>query len=156
MITIPSKINKVEFQCQQVTKEMQGIQINGSIIWSIYRMDEGPYIAYKRLGSDITSNSPKTANTNLVSQASAIVRSVISNATLKQMLSDRTYIRDEVVSGMKSQVQGWGIWLESVEITDVKIMSSTLFKDLQAEFREQKKKDATCFTADIEDTIHDE
>ena len=69
------------------------------------------------------------------------------------MLTDRKTIRDEVITNMKDQVQGWGVWLESVEITDVKIMSGTLFKDLQAEFRENKKKDAEIYTSEINDQI---
>lgn len=54
---------------------------------------------------------------------------------------------------MTEQCKGWGIHIESVEITDVKCMSAALFKDLQAEFREQKKKDASCFTQDINNEI---
>ena len=38
---------------------------------------------------------------------------------------------------LQDQLKGWGIWLESVEITEVKISSDKLFKDLQAEFREE-------------------
>jgi hypothetical protein len=37
---------------------------------------------------------------------------------------------------LKDQFKGWGIWLETVEITEVKISSDRLFKDLQAEFRQ--------------------
>lgn len=142
----PAKVNKVEFATQQVTTEMQGVQVSGALIWTIYRLGDGPFKAYKNLGSDLTKKIPKTANENLIAQASAIVRSVIANATLREMLTDRKKIRDEVILNMKDQVKGWGVWLETVEITDVKIMSGTLFKDLQAEFRENKKKDATIYT----------
>lgn len=57
------------------------------------------------------------------------------------------------MSNMKEQVKGWGIWLETVEITDVRIASGTLFSNLQSEFREIKKKDAKIYTADINDKI---
>merc|ERR1719498_1045152 len=33
----PAKVNKVEFATQQVTTEMQGVQVSGAIIWTIYR-----------------------------------------------------------------------------------------------------------------------
>jgi len=36
-------------------------------------------------------------------------------------------------------VNGWGIWLESVEITDVQILSKTLFSNLQVKFREENR-----------------
>jgi len=35
--------------------------------------------------------------------------------------------------------KGWGIWIETVEITDVRIMSTSLFKNMQAEFRSATK-----------------
>ena len=38
---------------------------------------------------------------------------------------------------LKDQFKGWGIWLETVEITEVTISSQRLFKDLQAEFRQE-------------------
>lgn len=40
---------------------------------------------------------------------------------------------------LQSQLTGWGIWLETVEISEVKICSNTLFEDLQAEFRQNAK-----------------
>ena len=46
-------------------------------------------------------------------------------------------MRDNVKNGLKDQLKGWGIWLETVEITEVTISSNKLFKDLQAEFRQE-------------------
>lgn len=40
---------------------------------------------------------------------------------------------------LKDQFKGWGVWLESVEITEVRISSTRLFNDLQAEFRQQTR-----------------
>jgi len=39
---------------------------------------------------------------------------------------------------IKTQVTGWGVWVETIEITEVKISSSNLFNNLQAEFRNKK------------------
>jgi len=40
---------------------------------------------------------------------------------------------------LERPLKGWGIWLESVEITEVRISSKTLFEELQAEFRNETK-----------------
>merc|ERR1712050_714419 len=37
---------------------------------------------------------------------------------------------------MMETTKGWGVWLETLEITDVQICSKALFEDLQAEFRQ--------------------
>ena len=40
---------------------------------------------------------------------------------------------------LKDQFKGWGIWLETVEITEVRISSDKLFTDLHAEFRQDTR-----------------
>ena len=47
-------------------------------------------------------------------------------------------------------VQGWGVWLETVEITDVLISSSKLFKDMQTGFREEQEKKAVTQRMEVE------
>ena len=48
---------------------------------------------------------------------------------------------------------GWGVWLETVEITDVKICSSKLFKDLQCKFREDQNYQATIQKNEVDHEI---
>lgn len=151
----PSRVNKVEFNTQQVTKEMQGVSVSGIIVWSINRNGDGPYAAYKNLGNDLAHTVPKTANDNLVSMASAIVRSCIANSTIDEMLRNRKVVRDAIRKEMFEVVKGWGVWLETIEITDVKISSGSLFKDLQADFRESKRKEAEVQTMIIENEIYE-
>lgn len=40
---------------------------------------------------------------------------------------------------MTDVVRGWGVWVEAIEITDVKILSSSLFSNMQSKFREDQK-----------------
>mmetsp|Transcript_35533 Transcript_35533/g.47998 ORF Transcript_35533/g.47998 Transcript_35533/m.47998 type:complete len:170 (-) Transcript_35533:643-1152(-) len=138
----PSKVNKISFSAQQVTKEMQGIEVYCMMVWQVYREGDGPFKALKSLGNDLKSGTPSTANDNLIRIASAIVRNQIANATIDQVLTDRAFMRDAIRKEMGKLVQGWGVWLETVEITDVKIMSGSLFRNLQTEFRETNRKDA--------------
>lgn len=62
---------------------MQGLKVSGMIIWTIYRLEDGPYRAFKCLGPDLKKKTPQTANDNLIAQASAIVRSCIANTEMK-------------------------------------------------------------------------
>lgn len=50
-------------------------------------------------------------------------------------------------------VKNWGVWLETVEITDVVISSGSLFKDLQAEFRENMKKESELYKMVVQSEI---
>ncbi len=62
MACFPSKVNKVNFHTEQVTKEMQGIKVSGMLVWSIYREGDGPMKAFKNLGDDLSKENPTTAN----------------------------------------------------------------------------------------------
>ena len=55
---------------------------------------------------------------------------------MDEVLRNRNHLRDSMRNDLKDQFKGWGIWLETVEITEVTISSDRLFKDLQAEFRQ--------------------
>jgi hypothetical protein len=70
----PAKMNQVSFESEQVTTEMQGVKVTGNLFWRIDEREDGPFKAYTNLGADISSDNPKTANSNLQQQASAIVR----------------------------------------------------------------------------------
>lgn len=85
--------------------------------------------------------------------ASAIVRSRIANSTVDDILKNRHMLRDAIRNEMFEVVKGWGVWLETVEITDVKILSSCLFKDMQCKFREDQNKAATCLKLDVDTEI---
>lgn len=70
------------------------------------------------------------ANKTLVEMSNSIVRHRIANSTIEQILTQRENIRKEIKDSVNKVCNGWGIWLESVEITDVKILSKTLFSNL--------------------------
>ena len=46
------------------------------------------------------------------------------------MITNRKLLRDAIRKEMFDVVKGWGVWLETIEITGVTICSSSLFKDL--------------------------
>jgi flotillin len=121
---------------------MQGIQMSATLVWTINRTGDGPFLAFKNLGSDLNSNNPKTANDALISMSSAIVRSCIANSTIEEMMRDRKGIQNKIKEEMFQVVKGWGVWLETMEVTEVKISSSSLFKDLQTSYRETVRRDA--------------
>ena len=100
------------------------------IIWTIYREGEGPFKAYRNLGSDLNSQTPVMANQTLQEMSNSIIRHRIANSTIEDILTKREEIRNEMKKEMNKVVNGWGVWLESVEITDVKILSNNLFKNL--------------------------
>lgn len=129
VVKFPSAIQRVEFSARNVTKEMQGVQIEGIAFWSVYRYENGPFNCYKYMygGAD--------ANTSVQTMCESIMRSQIANSSLDEVLRQRNKLKKKMKDELQNQLTGWGIWLESVDLKDVKISSTTLFEDLQAPFR---------------------
>ena len=50
-------------------------------------------------------------------------------------MKDRLVLRDAMKKDLEQQLKGWGIWLETVELTEVKICSNTLFENMQTKFK---------------------
>lgn len=77
--------------------------------------------------------------------SSAIVRNCIANSTIDQILKNRDKLRSDIKEKLSPITSGWGVWLDSIEIIDVKILSGSLYSNLQCKFREDQN-----FTAKIQ------
>ena len=141
-VKFPSKIHKVNFNAQQVTKEMQGVEVSGVILWSINPKNDLPFKAVMYLGKDLTKSNAQTAKDNLAEMCAAIVSHNVANSTIDEVVKNRDLLRNSITKGISSLIEGWGCLVESVEITDVRILSSSLFKNLQVNYREEQRKKA--------------
>lgn len=47
--------------------------------------------------------------------------------SIDEILKNRARMRDAIKSEMQELLSGWGVWLETCEILDVKIVSASLF-----------------------------
>lgn len=83
----------------------------------------------------------------------SIVRHQIANHSLDEILTNRNLLRDKMKKELQNQLTGWGIWLETVEFTNVRICSKTLFEDLQAEFRQEEHLKAEKVRMETTNTI---
>lgn len=88
--------------------------------------------------------------------AVAIVRDRVANMSLNDILKNRNKLRSGIKEEIQKLLAGWGIWLETVEIQDVKILSSSLFRNLQTEFREKSRIEAETISARINKQITEE
>ena len=138
----PSRVHKVTFMSDQMTQEKQGVKVTGMLVWGINRVDDGPMRAFKNLGEDLSSDNPRQANEHLVELGNAILRNQIANSTLDEIMTNRRKLRNAIRDEMMEVVHGWGVWLETVEITEVMISSNELFKNMQSEFREEQSRKA--------------
>lgn len=129
----------------------------GVLIWSVYREEDGPFRCYKSFGDDLKqARGPQTPNQKLENMVVSIIRDRIANMTINDILKNRSKLRNGVKEEMQKIITGWGIWLETCEVVDVKIASNSLFKNLQTEFREKSRQDAEKIQGEINNTIRQE
>jgi regulator of protease activity HflC (stomatin/prohibitin superfamily) len=69
-------------------------------VWTINRADDGPMKAYKNLGSDLSSDEPKTANALISNMASAVIRNEIANKTMMEIMADRETMKELIVKNL--------------------------------------------------------
>jgi regulator of protease activity HflC (stomatin/prohibitin superfamily) len=152
----PSRLVKIDVKTQQVTKEMQGLEVSSMIEWTVDKEGEGPMKAFKNLGQDLASREPRTANSMLSDMCSSILRAQISNSTIQEVIKNRQELREKIIKDMSEIVKGWGVHLETVEVTDVRILSGTLFSNMQTKFREQNRKTAEIQAMTVNNEIEEE
>ena len=129
----------------------------GVLIWSVYREEDGPFRCYKSFGDDMKQpRGPLTPNQKLENMVVSIIRDRIANMTINDILKNRSKLRNGVKEEMQKIITGWGIWLETCEVVDVKIASNSLFKNLQTEFREKSRQEAEKIYGEINNTIRQE
>jgi len=129
---------------------MSGLEVSAMICWVVNRQGYGPMKAYVSLGKELEQNEPTTANELISKMASSVIRSQISNSTTDDILKNRDMLREAIKTEISKVTLGWGVWLETIEITDARILSKGLFQDLQCTFLEDNNKKATLLKIDVD------
>mmetsp|Transcript_41594 Transcript_41594/g.35017 ORF Transcript_41594/g.35017 Transcript_41594/m.35017 type:complete len:136 (+) Transcript_41594:319-726(+) len=111
--------------------------------------------AYKNLGEDLKLTVPHSANEKLISMSNAILRNYIANKELKSIMTDRVELRNQIRKEMTDITKSWGVWIETVEITNVEICSDALFKNMQTYYRENIQKEADIIRNTIKNNIEE-
>lgn len=85
--------------------------------------------------------------------ASSVIRNQIANSTTDEILKNRDKLRTAIKDEIGKVTIGWGVWLETIEILDAKILSKSLFNDLQCTFLEDNNKKATLLKLDVDNQL---
>jgi len=70
-------------------------------------------------------------------------------------MTDRQILRDTIRKEIGKITKDWGVWIETVEITNVEICSDTLFKNMQTKYRETIQKEADIIRNTIKNRIEE-
>ncbi|MBN2443671.1 MAG: SPFH domain-containing protein [Spirochaetales bacterium] len=133
-LRVPASVETLYFKTDNANMHYQGIGIEGYASW---RIDPSrPEKAMTTL--DFFDEDDPMARTNSELQTICIeaVRHVISNMSIDDALKKKDEIAENLISQLNEVEKKWGIIFDQVGIESVRIMSSTLFENLQSEYRD--------------------
>ncbi len=134
-VIIPSIVSNIPFIADQITKENQGVEVSGFAIWKV----SDPTKIYLHFDFSEGEKPINTVNVFLKDVVESAIRHQVANMTIEEVLRKRGSIILKLKNELEYISNQWGISIETIEIKNVKIMSSQLFHNMQATFRNQVK-----------------
>ncbi|WP_163862294.1 SPFH domain-containing protein [Myxococcus eversor] len=147
---VPTSIQRLQFTADQVTSEKVGVQVTGL---AVYRIAD-PLVAFRMLNFSFPERAQEKLAELLREMFVGAARRLVANLSVEECLSRRkegiaTELMREiapVLSGkgrLEDSVDaGWGVLLDTIEIQDVRVLSSTVFENMQARFRREQERQA--------------
>ncbi|MEP7120272.1 MAG: SPFH domain-containing protein [Byssovorax sp.] len=147
---VPTTVQKLRFSADQVTREKVGVEITGL---AVYRIAE-PLIAFRMLNFSFPERAQQKLEEMLIEMFAGATRRLVANLTVDECLSRRKegiaaeLMREiaPVVSGQgridDETDMGWGVIIDTIEIQDVRILSSAVFSNMQARYRQTQELEA--------------
>ncbi|MFP2928370.1 SPFH domain-containing protein [Pyxidicoccus sp. 3LG] len=147
---VPTSIQRLQFTADQVTSEKVGVQVTGL---AVYRISD-PLVAFRMLNFSFPERAQEKLAELLREMFVGAARRLVANLSVEECLSKRKegiaaeLMREiaPVVAG-KGKLEdqsdaGWGVILDTIEIQDVRVLSSTVFENMQARFRREQERQA--------------
>jgi flotillin len=147
---VPTSIQRLQFTADQVTNEKVGVAVTGL---AVYRIAD-PLVAFRMLNFSFPERAQEKLAELLREMFVGAARRLVANMSVEECLSRRKEgIASElmreiapVVAG-KGKLEdqsdaGWGVILDTIEIQDVRVLSSTVFENMQARFRREQERQA--------------
>lgn len=144
---VPASVQTLYFTTDNANVDYQGIGIEGYASWRIN--PETPEVAIKTLDFYDADNPTARTNEELKTICVEAVRHVISNMSIADALKKKDEIAQNLKDQLKSIEKKWGIVFDQVGIEKVRIMSASLFEQMQSQYRDslrlevEKKRIAT-------------
>ena len=147
---VPTTVQRLRFMADQVTQEKVGVQVTGL---AVYRIAD-PMIAFRMLNFSFPERASEKLEYMLGEMFVGAARRLVANLTVEQCLTKRKegiaaeLMREiaPVVSGSgrvdDATMKGWGVVIDTIEIQDVRILSQTVFANMQARFRQEQERHA--------------
>ncbi|WP_241759198.1 SPFH domain-containing protein [Pyxidicoccus parkwayensis] len=147
---VPTSIQRLQFTADQVTNEKVGVAVTGL---AVYRIAD-PLVAFRMLNFSFPERAQEKLAELLREMFVGAARRLVANMSVEECFSKRKEgiaaelmheIAPVVAGKGKLEDQsdaGWGVIIDTIEIQDVRVLSSTVFENMQARFRREQERQA--------------
>ena len=147
---VPTTIQRLRFSADQITSEKVGVAVTGI---AVYRIAE-PIMAGQMLNFCFPERASEKLEELLREMFVGAARRLVANLTVDECLTRRkegiaTELMREIAPVLGGQGragdethQGWGVVLDTIEIQDVRVLSASVFANMQAPFRAELERRA--------------
>ena len=147
---VPTTVQRLQFVADQVTSEKVGVQVTGLAVYRI----AAPLIAFRMLNFSYPERAQQKLEDLLVEMFVGAARRLVANLTVEACLTRR---KEGLASELMREIaplvagtgrpddatgRGWGVVLATFEIQDVRVLSETVFANLQARYRNEQAQKA--------------
>jgi hypothetical protein len=146
---LPATTNSISFAADQITAENQGVEVSGFGIWKINATER----TIMNFDFDAAGGAIEKIGDNLKDVVESAIRHHVANMTIEDVLRKRGSIILQLKQELAYIAEQWGIAIETVEIKNVRIMSKTVFANMQAKFRDAVRLESETSSLETEKQI---
>ena len=146
---VPSAVSTISFSADQITKENQGIQVDGFAIWKIVQ----PEKTYLNFDFDLQEEALEKINEYLKEVVTSAIRHKVATMSIEEVLRKRGTIILQLKQELAYISEQWGLEIETIEIKNVLIMSEQLFSNMQATHRDTVRLESEISSLRVEQEI---
>ena len=159
-MVVPAAMQTIGVVANCISKEKQGINVLAYVQWQINNFA----VAYRRLDFSDTRDPLGIVNAQLREQAEAAIKDKIATMSVEEVLTDKEPVIEELTNRLKTVAEGrnhdtktdndgLGIKIVTVQIKEAFVSSHRLWQDLQAPFRYEQAKFARISFLTTQDDI---
>lgn len=135
---VPSSANSISFKADQITSENQGVEVEGFAIWRI----SVPEKTIEHFDFSEKEEAIERIDHYLRDVVESAIRHQVAKMTIDEVLRKRGSIILKLKEETAYIAEKWGIEIDTIEIKTVRIMSSQLFENMQARFRDEIRRES--------------
>ncbi|MFC6937754.1 SPFH domain-containing protein [Actinomadura yumaensis] len=155
-LVVPGATQTILINAYCICRELQGVLVQGYVQWIIQDFS----IAYRKLDFGDADDPMRLVNLQLKEQAEAAIKDKVSTMGVRDVLSDKQPIIEEltarlraVAEGEESGDEGLGLRIVTVQIKEAVVSSSRLWENLQKPYRSEQGQIARLAELQAEEAI---